>query len=766
MLQQRPVHIVRISAMLVVSLALVFTVGCHRDPNVRKQKYLESGKRYEASGKYKEATIQFSNAIKLDKSFAPAYYELAKTYLKMDSLQPAYGALLKTIDLDPQNVDAHITLGNIYLAGHAIPKAEAQARDVLGINPNNADAYALLAGVAQGKGDTAEAIKNIQRALEIEPNRSSFHSALAILEVRNPDGEAGAEQELTKAASLDPKSPTPHLLLAGLLEKKGDHQGAEQQLIAAIGADPKNLQARGALASLYIRTGDNAKAEQTLLQAVNDLPDVQGASTLLAEYYNKTGQMDHAATVFQNLDSKYPKSFAIKLTYARILFEKKDYTQATSLASQLTKTDAGNPDVQTLNAMLLLNTGKIDDAFALLKKAVKDNPNSAQTQLLLARVASAKGDMATAEASYREASTINPGNLDAQTGLADIAIKRNDAGMLSEVADKTIQMHPDFALAYLWRGTAEAGRKEYDKAEADFQAVLKINPNNSTVYIELAQLRYVQGHIPEGNAMLEKALEKDPNSSIALTGLASYDMLAKQPAKAIARVQAQIAKEPGNSDFYAELGYLQLATKDFKDAADTERKAMQLNPASLPATQVYTQAEVALGEVDSALATWQNWTNAHPSDANAIMLLGTLEEAKGDDPKAEADYKKALQLDPNNGSASNNLAYMMVEDGENMDVALSLAQTARRMLPDRAEPADTLAWVYYHKEDYRAARDLLEEALKTFPNDPSINLHLGMTDAMLNDKSEAQVHLKKAISLAPNSKTGKTAADELEKLGQ
>jgi Flp pilus assembly protein TadD len=193
---------------------------------------------------------------------------------------------------------------------------------------------------------------------------------------------------------------------------------------------------------------------------------------------------------------------------------------------------------------------------------------------------------------------------------------------------------------------------------------------------------------------------------------------------------------------------------------------MQLNPASLPAAKGFTQAEVALGEIDAALATWQTWTNAHPSDANAIMLLGTLEDAKGDDPKAEADYKKALQLDPNNGSASNNLAYMMVEDGENMDVALSLAQTARRLLPDRPEPADTLAWVYYHKEDYRAARDLLEEALKTFPDDASINLHLGMTDAMLNDKSDAQVHLKKAISIAPNSKTGKVAADELAKLGQ
>src|ERR1039458_3212921 len=73
-----------------------------------------------------------------------------------------------------------------------------------------------------------------------------------------------------------------------------------------------------------LRVPRGGKAEQTLLQTVNDLPDVQGASTLLAEYYNKTGQMDHAATVFQNLDSKYPKSFAIKLTYARILFEKKE----------------------------------------------------------------------------------------------------------------------------------------------------------------------------------------------------------------------------------------------------------------------------------------------------------------------------------------------------------------------------------------------------------------------------------------------------------
>ena len=77
-------------ALLGISLFLGFTVGCHRDPNVQKQKYLESGKRYAKEGKYKEAGIQFANALKVDHNFADAHYELAKTYLKTNSMQRAF----------------------------------------------------------------------------------------------------------------------------------------------------------------------------------------------------------------------------------------------------------------------------------------------------------------------------------------------------------------------------------------------------------------------------------------------------------------------------------------------------------------------------------------------------------------------------------------------------------------------------------------------------------------------------------------------------
>jgi hypothetical protein len=43
----------------VLFVAAALLAGCHGDPNVRKQKYLESGKRYSAEGKYREAAIQF-----------------------------------------------------------------------------------------------------------------------------------------------------------------------------------------------------------------------------------------------------------------------------------------------------------------------------------------------------------------------------------------------------------------------------------------------------------------------------------------------------------------------------------------------------------------------------------------------------------------------------------------------------------------------------------------------------------------------------------
>ena len=65
---------------------------------------------------------------------------------------------------------------------------------------------------------------------------------------------------------------------------------------------------------------------------------------------------------------------------------------------------------------------------------------------------------------------------------------------------------------------------------------------------------------------------------------------------------------------------------------------------------------------------------------------------------------------------------------------MSLAQTARRGMPDSPAAADTLGWVYYQKGVYRPAIDMLREALKLgeknkAPDNPNIHYHLGMAYA-------------------------------------
>ena len=313
-----------------------------------------------------------------------------------------------------------------------------------------------------------------------------------------------------------------------------------------------------------------------------------------------------------------------------------------------------------------------------------------------------KEDATTAETALRAVSKTNPGNLQAASGLAAIAARKNDASMLQDTAEQIIRLRPDYSGAYVWRGTAEASRKEMDKAQADFETALQKDPNNSTAYLELGQVRIVQGHQAEGESMIEKALEKDPNSTRALAPLVFFDMQAKQPAKAIARIQAQIAKSPNNAGFYVQLAQVQYQTKDYKDSLESARKAMQLDTSSPEPVGWFIQNEVALGDLDTALSTSQAWVNSHPNDARASEVLGSLYEAKGNESAAMDAYKKTLQLDPNDVVAANNLAYRMVESGQNPDGALALAQTARRGAPDSPQTADTLAWVYYYKQNCAA----------------------------------------------------------------
>src|SRR5579862_8044932 len=98
--------------LLCLLIAVIFT-GCSRDPNVRKQKYFASGEKYYAEGKYREAAIQYSNAVQIDTRFAQAHYKLSQTYLRLGDPSRASQELLRTLELASDNSAAHTDLANL-----------------------------------------------------------------------------------------------------------------------------------------------------------------------------------------------------------------------------------------------------------------------------------------------------------------------------------------------------------------------------------------------------------------------------------------------------------------------------------------------------------------------------------------------------------------------------------------------------------------------------------------------------------------------------
>ena len=95
---------------LVLALAAISLVSCSRDPNVLKEKYLQSGKKYYTGTRYKEASIMFRKAIEADRKFGPAYYNLALTDLKLGQVAAAVPALRRALELlKPGTPDADDT---------------------------------------------------------------------------------------------------------------------------------------------------------------------------------------------------------------------------------------------------------------------------------------------------------------------------------------------------------------------------------------------------------------------------------------------------------------------------------------------------------------------------------------------------------------------------------------------------------------------------------------------------------------------------------
>jgi tetratricopeptide (TPR) repeat protein len=241
----------------------------------------------------------------------------------------------------------------------------------------------------------------------------------------------------------------------------------------------------------------------------------------------------------------------------------------------------------------------------------------------------------------------------------------------------------------------------------------------------------------------------------------------KEYDKAIAAANAQIAKSPNTSNFYDLLGTALFdGKKDYPGAEAALRKAIALDKNNIDALEKLGKVQIQEGSIDQALATYLQAAKENPNEVRFYILAGELYEAKHNWDQAKAMYQQALSLSPDNPLASNNLAYVLLEQGGNVDVAMGMAQAARRGMPNSPNAADTLGWAFYHKGIYRSAISQFQEALRLndkagAPDDAVLHYHLGLAYQKANQLSLARQQLEKALKLKPDNADARKALSEL-----
>lgn len=202
--------------------------------------------------------------------------------------------------------------------------------------------------------------------------------------------------------------------------------------------------------------------------------------------------------------------------------------------------------------------------------------------------------------------------------------------------------------------------------------------------------------------------------------------------------------------------------------------------AALEVLTALTKSHGQMIEVQSALADalrrQERFAEAIPVYTAALDLIpapeqrhwtlfysrGIANERAGNWPAAEADFRKALELQPDQPQVLNYLGYSFVDRGENLEEALGMIERAVAAQPDAGYIIDSLAWALFRLGRYAEAVEPMERASLLEPVDPVVTDHLGDVYWAVGRKLEARFQWHRALSFDPEEKDAKRIRRKLE----
>jgi tetratricopeptide (TPR) repeat protein len=249
-----------------------------------------------------------------------------------------------------------------------------------------------------------------------------------------------------------------------------------------------------------------------------------------------------------------------------------------------------------------------------------------------------------------------------------------------------LYVKPDFPLAYAALAEAYEGAKKYDLEMEAFNQIPKDSPLWLNVQIQKAFALNSLDRVDDAKVLLEQLIAQDPKDVRPLDALGN-----------ILR----------SHERYGE-------AKDY-----------------------YSRAIALIGK-----PTKDNWA--------LFYSRGVSNERLKDWAGAEADFKQALELSPEESLVLNYLGYSWIDQGRNLKQAMDYIRKAVKLKPDDGYYVDSLGWAYFRLGNLSGAVEQLERAVELKPDDPVINDHLGDAYWRVGRKLEAKYQWQQALTLKPD----------------
>ncbi len=356
--------------------------------------------------------------------------------------------------------------------------------------------------------------------------------------------------------------------------------------------------------------------------------------------------------------------------------------------------------------------GDAAEAGRRLAAAYAGDKNTLRLVDAYGRYLSSTGDNAAALKVYQDFDQALPNHPIISAALADL-----QAGKTLEPLIRSA----DQGAAEVLYGLGAAGNRQGDEVAAMvyLRLSLYLAPKNALSLITLADIYDRLKQNSEAIAVYESV----PNASVLRTTAdiqiaQLLDNLGKKDESA-KYLQEIVSEHPNDEDALQALGNAQRGDKKYGLAAETYTKA-------LAATKKPHKAEWPL-----------------------YYFRGISYERDKQWDKAQADFREALKLYPDQPLVLNYLGYSWVDRGENLDEAFKMLHKAVELRPSDGYIVDSLGWAYYKLGKYDEAAKELERAIDLKPGDPTINDHLGDAYWRVGRKLDALFQWNHARDLGP-----------------